>query len=287
MRLACDISNLCSRFGDGRVFRMFRQIGFECIDYSFNEIKPLEKLLDDDYRERAGGFRNMLEEAELICNQAHAPFQFVYGEKMDCSQPHYRDIVRSMEFASIMGAPRIVIHAVTVPETVDIYDYNMQYYRSFLPFCERFGIEVAVENIARMHEEGEKLIPVWDTPEEFCEFIRRLDSPWFCACVDLGHAAIMNCPPEEFISRMDSRLLKALHVHDTDFKNDCHALPFLQHQDWEAIMRALAQIGYQGDFNLEILLYTERFPDEVVFSALQLAADVGHYLIKKINRTEV
>lgn len=284
MRLACDISNLCNRFGDERVFQIFHQVGFECIDYSFNEIKPLEKLLDDDYCEKARQFREMLDETGLVCNQAHAPFQFAYGEKMDCSEPHYRDIVRTMEFAAIMGASRIVIHAVTVPETIDIDTYNRQYYHSFLPYCEQFGIEIAVENIARKHSQGENLVPVWDTPEELCRFIRSLESPWFCACVDLGHAAIMTCPPEKFISRMDSSLLKALHVHDTNFHDDCHTLPYLQHQDWEAIMRALATVGYKGDFNLEILLYTEHFPDEVVVSALQLAADVGHYLIKQFQK---
>lgn len=283
MRLACDISNLCNRFGDEKVFQMFHQIGFDCIDYSFNEIKPLSRLLGDDYREQAKQMRQQMDAAGIVCNQTHAPFEFEYGEKMDCSEPHYRDVVRAMEFSAILGAPRIIIHAVTPPEEVDIFNYNRQYYRSFLPYCEQFGIEIAVENIGRGHTDEEKKVGIFDTPEQFCQFIHELDSSWFCACVDLGHAAVMNCPPEEFISRMDASLLKALHVHDTDYFNDCHALPYLQRQDWDAIMQALAKVGYEGDFNLEILLYTERFPDTLVTSALRLAADVGRYLINKYN----
>jgi len=93
----------------------------------------------------------------------------------------------------------------------------------------------------------------------------------------------MNGLPEDFIRRMNPTLLKALHVHDTDFVNDCHALPYLQRQNWDEIMRALAQVDYQGDLNLEVLLYTERFPDELVVPALRFAENIGRYLIKKFT----
>lgn len=281
MRLGCDISNLCNRFGDERVLQMFHKAGFDCIDYSFNEIKPLERLLDDEYYKKAEQLKTMLEKYEITCNQTHAPFEFEYGERMECTEKHYRDIVRAMEFSSVLGASRIIIHAVTPPDGVDIYEYNKQYYRSFLPYCKEFGIQVAVENIGRGHTDEEKRIGIWKSPEAFCEFIRDLESEWFCACVDLGHAAIMNCPPEEFIARMDPKLLKTLHVHDTDYVNDCHTVPYLQKQNWEAIMHSLANIGYRGDFNLEVLLYTEKFPDELVDVALQFASGVGRYLINK------
>lgn len=281
MRLACDISNLCNRFGDEKVLEMFHKVGFECIDYSFNEIKPLSRLLGEDYLQQALKLKNMLEQFHVICNQTHAPFEFRYGEAMDCSGPHYRDIVRAMEMSSILGAPRIIIHAVTTPDDIDIYEYNRIFYRSFLPYCEKFGIEVAVENIGRGHTDEEKKIGIWKSAEDFCEFIQGLESPWFCACVDIGHAAVMNGLPEDFIRSMDPALLKALHVHDTDFVNDCHALPYLQRQNWDEIMRALAQVDYQGDLNLEVLLYTERFPDELVVPALRFAENTGRYLIKK------
>lgn len=279
MRLGCDISNLCNRFGDKKVFQMFREIGFDCIDYSFNEIKPLSRILSDDYIAQAKQMRQWMDEEGIVCNQTHAPFEFEYGEKMDCSSLHYRDVVRTIEFSAILGAPRIIIHAVTPPDTVDILEYNREYYRSFIPYCEKFGVQIAVENIGRGHTDEEKRVGIFESPEQFSEFIHSLNSPHFCACVDLGHAAIMNCPPEEFISRMDHSLLQGLHVHDTDYYNDCHALPYLQKQNWEAIMEALKKANYGGDFNLEVLLYTEKFPNELVIPALQLAERVGRYLI--------
>lgn len=279
MRLGCDISNLCNRFGDKKVFETFRHVGFDCVDYSFNEIESLRTLLDEDYVAKAYQTRQWMDEAGIVCNQTHAPFRFQYGQKQDCSEPNYRDVVRSMEFSAILGAPHIVIHAVTPPDSIDIFEYNRAYYRSFIPYCEKFGIRVAVENIARHHTEDGQSVGVFDTPEQFCDFIHSLNSPWFCACVDLGHAAIMNCAPEEFVLRMDSSLLQGLHVHDTDYKNDCHMVPYLQEHNWEAIMKALADIEYKGDFNLEILLYTAKFPDELVVPALQFAEQTGRYLI--------
>ena len=68
-----------------------------------------------------------------------------------------------------------------------------------------------------------------------------LDSPWFVACVDLGHASITGFEPEEFIRGMDSQILRALHVQDTDYLDDRHQLPFLAKLNWPEIMKALKE----------------------------------------------
>lgn len=282
MSLACDISNLCNRFGDKKVFEMLKAAGFDGVDYSFYEIKPLGGLVDDDYLEKAKKLRLWLDEAGLICNQTHAPFEFSYGDELDCSGMNYRNIVRCMEISAIMGAKCIVIHAITPPDGVDIFEYNTRFYRSFIPYCEKFGIEIAVENIARGHSVG-KQVGIFETAKQLCDFVYNLGSPWFCVCVDLGHAAIMNESPEKFISEMKPELLKVLHVHDTDYYHDCHTLPYLQKQNWDAIIEALKTVKYKGDFSLEVLAYTASFPDELVEPALSFAAEVGKYLVKKFN----
>ena len=83
---------------------------------------------------------------------------------------------------------------------------------------------------------------------------------------------------------MSADLLGSLHVQDTDFLGDRHTLPYMGKQDWDAICRALADIGYRGDFSFELPKYLAAYPDELLPAALEFAAATGRYLIEKIDR---
>ena len=45
--------------------------------------------------------------------------------------------------------------------------------------------------------------------------------------------------------------LQALHLHDNDGWHDSHAIPFTMDIDFEAVIKALHDIGYTGYFTLE------------------------------------
>ena len=182
----------------------------------------------------------------------------------------------------------MVVHAIKTPRediTVDYKEYNRRYYLSLLPYCEKFGVKIAVENLFWKDKLRECYYGIFPTPGEMTEFVDSLGSPYFVVCCDLGHAAITGLAPETYIRGMkDGRLLQSLHVQDTDFKGDRHVLPYMGKQDWDAVCRALAEVGYSGDFSFEILHYIDKYPHELIPAALKFAVAVGRSLIARVEK---
>ena len=155
------------------------------------------------------------------------------------SESRYFNIVRSLESASILGAENIIVHSISVPEEVDFEEYNIEYYRIFIPYCKAYNIHIAVENLFTKDAKRNRLIGKIGSPKELNSILKKIDSPWIIACVDVGHAALTGYEPEDFISRVDSHILKCLHVQDNDYLGDRHTLPYLADLNWSAIMSSL------------------------------------------------
>ena len=286
MKLSIDNGMLLARYGEFESARMIKEAGFDCVDMTYYLSSPDSPLLNDGYREHAVNLRKHLDDLGLECNQAHAPFVFAYGDRFTLDDTHYRAIVRSMESAAILGAKIIVVHSVGHKEGNNILfdrEYNINYYRSLIPYCEKFGIKVAVENLFECDGNGD-FVGRLGSPDELSDFIKELDSPYFCACVDTGHASLTGYKPEDFISGMSADVLKVLHVHDGDYKGDRHTLPFLSEFNWQGIMGSLKNIGYDGELTFEILNYFQWIPAPLVPDALRFAERVGRHLISIFER---
>ena len=283
MKLAIETYAIREKFGDEQAIRLIKEAGFDGIDYSFYYTPDDSPIVGERYLEHAKSVRAWLDESGLACRQAHAPFRFAYGEAMDESEPHYLEIVRAMEAAAVLGAEHIVIHSIRPPMEKDTLDYNLRWYRSFEPYCKRFGIRVAVENLFMRDKKRVCFKGRFATPETLCEIIRLLDSPCFVACIDVGHAALTGTEPEDFIAGMERGVLRALHIQDTDYRDDRHVLPYMADLNWDGIMSALRGIDYEGDLTFEIFHFLERVPAGLMSEALRYAAAVGRYLIEKFE----
>lgn len=265
------------KFGEELALKMIKEAGFNGVDYSFNchnEDGTWGSIDLSEHKKTALQVKALLGKYGLICNQSHAPFYFKYGEKMNLSEKSFSDVVRSIEFASIIGAKSIVIHAIKVPEGVDFLTYNYDYYKAYQPYAEKFGIKIAVENLLNSK--------FW-LPQKLCGFIKELNSPVFCACVDVGHAAIVGVEPENFIDGMDKNLIECVHLHDTDGQLDRHWIPYQGSHNWENILRALVKYGFDGDMNLEVIHSFDNLPANLYQSMLNYTAAVGRELIDKFN----
>ena len=282
MKLSLDNFELRKKFGEEKTIKLLKQTGFDALDYSFFGDKDLEVILGEEYISYARNVRRLLDENGLTCNQAHAPFRGMqYENKFDLSDKAYVQIVRAMESASIMGARYIVVHGIKVPEGVDDVQYNLQYYKSLEPYCEKFGICVAIENLYIYDEKCKCYRGRFHTPEILNKMIEQLDSPWFAACVDIGHAAMVGIEPETLITGLNNRVLRILHVHDNDYLGDRHTIPYGGSLNWNAIMKALKDMDYQGDFTFEIICFIAKIEPEFMEEALTYAAKTGRYLMRK------
>ena len=283
MRLSVETREPALRYGMRRALEMIAEAGFDAVDLSFGKVNPNDDPLHRPDRE---GFALSLaahaRELGIGFVQAHAPFRVKYSDKFDRTTPAYDDVVRTLEFAAAAGIPRVVVHALKTPPdelSLDYREVSRRYYLSLAPYCEKLGVVIAVENLFYREERT-----------GMTEFVRSLndnrsaDRSCFSVCCDLGHTAVTGLAPEQYIRGMNADLLGSLHVQDTDFLGDRHTLPYMGKQDWDAICRALADIGYRGDFSFELPKYLAAYPDELLPAALEFAAATGRYLIEKIDR---
>lgn len=284
MKLSVEIYTLSTKFGDFKAFEMIKDAGFDCVDYSYYRENEREEVLGDNYRNYAQSLRKKLDEIGLECNQAHAPFSLPYGAKFDASEKKYLQLVHSIESASILGAKNIIVHSITVPEDVDFMKYNIKYYKSLIPYCEKFGINVAVENLFGFDEKRKCFKGKLGSPAELNAIIKEINSPYIVACIDIGHASLTGYEPEKFIEKINPDILKALHVQDTDYLGDLHTVPYAGSLNWENIMTSLKKVGYDGELTFEIMNYLHKFPDGLVFDAMKLAVSVGRHLISIYNK---
>ena len=282
MNLSVECYVMSEKYGDFKAFDMIKKAGFDSVDYSFYSRKDAEKIFGDNFREYAKELKKYLDEIGLYCNQAHAPFELNYSNKLDESEPKFVKLIKSIEFASILGAKTIVVHPqfdFGYPE-IDPDEYNVNYLKTLVPYCEKFGICVAMENCFAPDFKRKCYKPsVASTPDMLKDILRKANSPWVVGCLDVGHSAVVGVEPEDFIMQMDKYTLKALHVHDNDYLFDRHTLPYVCNFNWENIMKSLKKIGYEGELNFEIIEYLKKFPEELLFDALSFAEKVGRYLI--------
>lgn len=282
MKLSIDNGMLLARFGEFESAQMIKAAGFDCVDMTYYLSSLDSSLLNDGYREHAIKLKEHFDSLNLECNQAHAPFAFAYGNEFTLEDVHYRAIIRSMESASILGSKIIVVHSVGHREGEKILfdrEYNINFYRSLIPYSEKFGIKIAVENLFEYDRIRGCFVGRLGTPEELTSFLMEFNPQYFCACVDTGHASLTGVAPEDFISGLDGDTLKVLHIHDGDYKDDRHTLPYLSEFNWEKIMYALKIIGYDGDLTFEIPKYFNRIPRQLIPEALRFAEKTGRYLI--------
>ena len=192
------------------------------------------------------------------------------------TSPEYVRLKRAMESAAIIGVKYIVVEGMAVPAPSASYlnlDYNCDFYRRLEPLCQEYGIVIAVENLKK----------AFTYPDLMNAALRCLDSPWFQALVDVGHAWVRaDMQPGDYIRQLDPGTVCGLHVHDNHGigrGTDEHLLPWMAEIDFADLMAALREIGYQGDLTLEVGGFLTPYANRGLLEpALRFAEAVGRRL---------
>lgn len=284
--------NLNRIYGLEEAIRLNAKAGFDAYDISLFALMGNEypfAFKSENYVEYAKEIRSLADSLGIVCNQSHAPLAHDNGDK-EHDENTYNQIVKSLEIASILGAKIAVIHPKQhLPYGVGnnaqiLKEQNIEFYKSLVPYCEKYNIKVAVENMWQLDPQEEKYVvdSTCSRPEEFCEYVDAIDSKWVVACLDLGHAPIVGQDVPNMIKALGSRL-QALHVHDNNLIDDLHLQPYSGKMDFDAICKALKEINYTGDITFEcdgaIAL---KYPKELVDSSLTHLCNIGKHLRSKI-----
>ena len=280
------------KISEKEVIRIIADAGFDAYDISLLELtkNPEDLFNRDDYTHIAKDLRLFADSLGIVCNQSHAPYPSSVGDE-EKDKFIFEKIIRAMEVASILGAKIIVVHPKQhlnyAEHAEELFEMNVEFYNSLIPYCEKFGIKVAVENMWQCNN-GNK-VPSDSTCSrawEFCKYLDAVNSEWIVGCLDIGHVALMDADIPEFIYKMGNKRLQALHIHDNDCKTDKHTLPFMDKIDFNAVCKALAKIDYKGDFTFEAQDFYCGKPVELFAATTKYMCEAGRYLVSNIEKAK-
>ena len=258
--------------------------GFDAIDFSMDSAEYGSDVHSKEYYTE---LRKYAESKGVYFNQAHGPDGSSFADE-ERNKKRFQEVIFTIRHAALLGAENIIIHPCQHMDYYKqgnaerLFEYNMEFYRKLIPYCEEYGIKVAIENMWQYP----KMIShsTCSRPDEFIRYIDELSSEWIVGCLDIGHSVLVREDPAEFIRKLGNKRLKCLHVHDVDGNDDLHTLPYFGITDWESVMSALAEIDYKGDFTYEADGFLQDKPKELLPDFVKLMEKTGRYMIKDFNR---
>lgn len=236
----CGLAHLGSKKD---VLYLIKNAGFDGFDAQF--CGGYQYILSNcNYKKICKEIRKEADYIGLKCLLAHAPFFF--------DKPEDREILikRSIECASILGAPIIVIHPVNAWTAEE----NKKYYQKFEDFAKSHNIKIALENMFNWDQNADSPLPAaCSSLKDFQEHISMLNKEVFTTCIDIGHAEMMKKGYSSVLIEGLSKNVGTLHIHDNDHRHDLHAVPFSELIDFGNVAKSLGKINYSGVLNFEVV----------------------------------
>lgn len=235
-------------------FERIRADGFEAADYGglIDTELPLYTNGIAEFERKLRCERDAAEAAGVVISQTHGPWRWPVHD----STPEERaERMEKMKLAlygtALLGCRYMALHPIMPfgPELKDnslcesFYAMNREYYGELIREAERLGVVICFENMPMLG------LPI-SSPKATAEFIRSFASENFKMCFDTGHGVILGESPADTLRR-DSDIIKILHVHDNNGRNDFHWLPYNGVIDWDGFAAALELLDDSVVMSLE------------------------------------
>lgn len=291
MELSLNVQELFKKCEIADIAKTAKAAGFTAFDFFVGLDEEDSFLHAENYKDALLEIKQKTNESGIVFNQTHAPFR--YSLEMLNGTVLFEHTVKALEISAILGAKICVVHPIHHMQYLgheeEIFSINMEYYKKLLPYAKEYGVKIGVENMYQRHPiRGNLSFDTCSTADEFIRYIDTLDDEYAVACLDLGHVVIPDSAlsPADFIRALGGDRLKALHVHDNDYVNDLHVLPYHGRLDWNGITAALSQINYEGDLTYEIGNPIPSLPKELIGDCIRFAGAIGCHLVKRINENK-
>lgn len=275
MKISTEICSISPIVGHEKAIELVAKSGFDAFDLSMFEMAKYDwktrSLYDNgspfrgpDYLAFVRKLKRIANDCGIHCNQSHAPFPTYIPEVKEY-------LKRAIECTAEAGGEICVIH----PFNDKGVEENTEFYLELLPFAKECGVKIATENMWKWKAElGHAGPAACSSPSDFLAHLESVGDDDFVACLDIGHAEMkgVDTSAAEMIYAL-SHHLKALHIHDNDLLNDSHMIPFTMNIDFEPVVKALYDIGYDGYFTLEASCALSGYTEENVFDRVKQMAD--------------
>ncbi len=284
--ISTEIASIAHIVGEERAIELCARAGFDAWDFSMFAMASYDwgtgklretghPLTGPDYAAFAKRLRRIGEDCGIHCNQSHAPFPLMV--------PAIRDrLKRAIECTAIAGGEICIIH----PDNNKSAEENAEMYFELLPFAKEHGVKIATENMWNWNGPEDHAAPAaCSHHDDFLAHIRAVNDPYFVACLDIGHAEMkgLDTTAVQMIHTLGDSLA-ALHIHDNDCWHDSHALPMTLDIDFDAVTRALRDVGYRGYFTLECDQALHGYTADNVADGVQRMADTARRLVEMFEK---
>ena len=192
----------------------------------------------------------------------------------DETKPVVEILKNWLDLFSAIGTKAAVLHCDYMPGSNislnEKREKNAAVIRQLTEYLKGTELVICLENLVRICKNAEELL--W--------FINHVDSNNLGICLDTGHLNLTEFRDQYAFIKKAGKHLKALHIADNEGERDQHMMPFGRGNiDFETVVSALNEIGYDGLFNLEIPGERE-CPLEVRGYKLQYIKQIFNYLTK-------
>ena len=285
MKLVTPTETIHARLGELNGIRLICESGFDGIDYSMFHMNGRNsadcRLNSSGYREHIKNVKSVADRYGVTFEQSHAPFpsqrenDAIYNNKM------FDILARCAEISAMLGIEMMVVHPAFYKRHP--LEKNIDFFNKIEHIASENGIKIAIENVWGADRRGNIVPSIAGARSDTLKaLIDSLDCRYFTACVDVGHCGLVGEKPEDMIRKMSGRI-GCFHIHDNDNREDIHTLPYTVKLDWDAILRAIADIGYAGNFTLEADRFFANMPEDLLPDALKFMVATGRSMIKRIE----
>ena len=290
MQISTSNRLLFQTYGWETALEMLAKAGFDCVDMSFSLMAkdPDYIYLKPEAADLCRKIRAKAEELGMYFNQSHAPFQMDMKPWLAGDRSYILELLtKAIELSGILGVKNVVVHPVQCMNYLNsdpawIKQVNLEFYGTLAPIAKKAGVTIAIENMWQRHLWNKSIVAsVCSSPYELRDYVDACNAiePVFTACLDIGHCLLTGHDPVNAIHVLGDRL-GCLHVHDVDGVEDHHTCPQTMKVDFPAVVQALRDINYAGQFTLETDGYYDHFTREQYPVALQNLANACTLLVR-------
>lgn len=272
MKTSTEINSTAKIIGEERAVEAIAKAGFDAWDFSMFQMHKYDKLTKTssetdhplstgDYLAFARKLKQIGLDNGIVCNQSHAPFPSSSIGIM----PYLK---RAIECTAEAGGNICIIH----PCNRKSAEENAEMYFELLPFAKECGVKIATENMWNWDKEkDESCFAACATSEDFVKHVDVVNDDYLVACLDIGHAQMRGSGSgaSAMIHALGHRL-QALHIHDNDCWHDDHQIPFSMNIDFDAVIKALKDINYQGYLTLEADAHMKQFDETTAMQGVKI-----------------
>lgn len=311
MKISIQNSSTIWEIGAEKTYRLFRDAGFEAIDWGLERFLPpsvlyagnfagysiLEKPLDEILAYLEPELKEIRKNG-LTITQAHAPFPS-HSVKQSGVYPFMFKIYENcIRLCDAVGCKNLVIHGISYQKrdysntAEEIEEMNWKLYTSLIPVLQETNVTVCLENLfsGSPNSRGSEWVEGHcANPYAAVKLIDALNAEagkeCFGLCLDTGHLNLLHTDPRAYISLLGKRI-KALHIHDNNGVNDLHIAPYNGNIIWKEYYTTLRQIGYEGDLSFETSSQTtlQNIEEELLPSQLKAIAEIGNFFRARIQQ---